>query len=220
MSGHPAITKRTISRPSESLERGICSLILDNSVTAIQLVRSLADGQSCLGGLLLGQSNLLFVGSSDIARLLHDVELNMAVGCQVRRDSSVSSVSSSSSLDSSLGADVGDLASLGVETLGLSVGLEVQEQRLDVSAGLLGESTVVMADVFAHSMSSGASCESSEGNDGLVLHDLIHVLDGLQEVESSARSGSLVSVLEMSSQVIHSARSSYKNRSVIAQNLR
>lgn len=187
-------------------------------MTAIQLVLSLADGQSLLGSLLLGESHLLLVSSSDLAGLLDNVELDVAVGGQVRRDSSVSSVSSSSSLDGSLGGDVADLASFSVETLSLSVGLEVLEERQDMSARLLGESTVVMVDLFAHGVSAWASGVSSERNHGLVLHDSLHVLDSLDEVQSSAGSGSLVCVLVVGSQVIHSARSGYKNRSVIAQN--
>ena len=139
----------------------------------------------------------------------------MAVGGKVRRDSTVGSVGSSSSTDGSLSADVRDLAFLNIETLGLSVRLEVDEESLNVLDGLGWESTVVMIDVLAHSFSSWTTSVSSERNDGFVGGDIIHVIDGLKEHHTSASSGSLVGVLVMSSQVIHSAFSGYKTKSTL-----
>ena len=157
------------------------------------------DGESLLSGLLLCQSNLLFVFSGNWSRFLNNVEFNMAVGGEIWRDSTVSSVSSSSSVDSSLGNNVGNLALFDVETLLLSVRLEVGEESNDVLDGLLWESTVVMTDVLAHSVSSWSTGVSSEWNDRLVFENSLEVTNSLNEVEASASSGSLVGVLVMSS---------------------
>ena len=70
---------------------------------------------------------------------------------------------------------------------------------------LLWESTVVMIEVLAHSMSTWSSSVSSEWDDSLVLKDSFHILDSLQQVEAFASSGGLIGVLVMSSQVVHSA---------------
>ena len=104
------------------------TLILDNSVTAILSRNSLADSESLGSGLLLSQSNLLLVSSGNFSGLLGNVEFNVTVGSEVWGDSTVGSVGSSSTLDSSLGGDMSDLALLDIKTLGLSVGLEVIEE--------------------------------------------------------------------------------------------
>ena len=82
---------------------------------------SLSNSKWSSGPLLLGVSNLLLVSSLDLVSLLSAVELTMGVGGKIRRDSTVSSVGSSSSVDGSLGKDVADLAFLDVKTLGLSI---------------------------------------------------------------------------------------------------
>ena len=119
----------------------------------------------------------------------------MAVGSQVWRDSTVGSVGSSSSLDGSLGGNVTDLASFDIKTFELGVGLQVLKQGDNVSNRLLWESTVVMVEVLADGMSSWSSGVSSEWNDGGMLEDALHILDGLVQVETSAGSRSLVGVL-------------------------
>jgi hypothetical protein len=78
----------------------------------------------------------LFVFSGNWSGFLNNVEFNMAVGGEIWRDSTVSSVSSSSSVDSSLGNNVGNLALFDVETLLLSVRLEVGEESNDFSGNL------------------------------------------------------------------------------------
>ena len=138
----------------------------------------------------------------------------MAVGGKVRGDSSVGSVGSSSALDSSLSADVGDLALFDIKLLGLGVGLEVFEERDDVVNRLGRESSVVMVEVLAHGLSAGTSGVPSEGDDSFVLESPLHVLDGLEQVESSAGSSSLISVLVVNSQVIDLALSAYAKRRV------
>ncbi len=95
---------------------------------------SLSNGKSLLGSLLLGQSNgLLVVGSLDAFSLLGCDELDVAVGRQIGSDSTVSSVCSSSSLDGSLNSEVSDHGSLNIESLSLSVRLEIFEELDDVS---------------------------------------------------------------------------------------
>lgn len=117
---------------------------------------------------------------------------------------------SSSSADSSLGGNVRDLAFLNIKTLGFSVGLEVGEESKDVLDGLGWESTVVMIDILAHSVSTWTTGESSEWNDLFVLSNSLHVVDGSEKGHTSAGSGSLIGVLEMGSQVIDLAFSGYK----------
>lgn len=122
----------------------------------------------------------------------------------------MSSVSSSSSINSSLGNNVGNLALFDVETLLLSVRFEVVKKSDNVLDRLLWESSVVMVDVFAHSVSSWSTSVSSERNDGLVFENSFEIGNGLEEVKTSASSGSLGGVLVMSSQVINSAFSGYR----------
>ena len=157
----------------------------------------------------------MFVLSGNWSSLLNNVELDVAVGGKVWGDSTMGSVGSSSSGDSSLSGNMRDLALLGVESLGLSVGLKVDEESSDVLDGLGWESTVVMTDVLAHGVSSWTSSVSSERNDGSVGSALIHVVDGFKKHHTSASSGSLVRVLVMSSQVVHSAFSGYKTKSTL-----
>ena len=121
----------------------------------------------------------------------------------------MSSVSSSSSVDSSLGNDVGNLALFDIETLLLSVRFEVVKKGDNVLDRLLWESSVVMVDIFAHSVSSWSTSVSSERNDGLVFKNSLEISNGLEKVKTSAGSSSLGGVLVMSSQVINSAFSGY-----------
>ena len=77
----------------------------------ITIAHSLADGESLLSSLLLGQSHLLILSSSlDVLSLLGGNELDVTVGGKVGTDSTVSSVCSSSALDSSLNSKVADEA--------------------------------------------------------------------------------------------------------------
>jgi hypothetical protein len=69
----------------------------------------------------------------------------------------------------------------------------------------LWESTVEEVDLFAHGFVSNTIVESSEWNDGFVLKNSLHILDSSVQVQASASSGSLVSVFEMCSQIVHSA---------------
>ena len=127
----------------------------------------------------------------------------------------MSSVSSSSSVNSSLCGNMADLASLDIKTFRLSVGFQVFEETDNVSDRFLWESTIVMLVDFAHSLSSWSSSESSERNDRSVINNSLHIVDGFQDVETSACSSSLISVFKMNSLIIRSALSSYKNKEEI-----
>jgi hypothetical protein len=124
----------------------------------------------------------------------------------------VSSVGSSSSVNSSLCGNMADLASFDIKTFMLGVGFQVLEETDDVSDRLLWESTIVMLVDFAHGFSSWSSSESSERNDGSVIENSLHIVDGFQDVETSACSSSLISVFEMDSLIIRSALSSYRTK--------
>ena len=127
----------------------------------------------------------------------------------------MSSVGSSSSVNSSLCGNMADLASFDIKTFMLGVGFQVLEETDDVSDRLLWESTIVMLVDFAHGLSSWSSSESSERNDGSVIENSLHIVDGFQDVETSACSSSLISVFKMDSLIIRSVLSSYKNKEEI-----
>lgn len=169
-----------------------------------------ADGESLLGGLLLGESDGGLVLTLNGTGVLGDVELDMAVRGQIRRDTTVSTVSSSSTVDGSLDANVGDAALFSIEHLGLSVRLEVVEEVQHVLDGLLGEATVVMVDVLTHGVSAGTTGVSTERHNGGVLTDALHIGDGLEEVETAAGASGVVSVLVMSAEIVNSALGGYK----------
>ena len=76
-------------------------------------------------------------------------------------------------------------------------------------ARFLWPSTVGVVHIFALGMVTGTSSESPEGNDGFVGDHILHVFNGLEQVQSSACSGGFVRVLKVSSQVINSALSHY-----------
>ena len=171
---------------------------------------SLANRQSLSSGLLLGQADLLLVLSGNLAGFLGAVELDVAVGRKVGRDATVGAVGSSAATDSALSGNVGDSALLGIEHLGLSVGLEVLQERDDDLAGFLREATIVVAVVLAHGLASRTAGVAAERHDGLVLDDALKIGDGCVDVHATASAGSLVSVLVVHTHVVHSALSGYK----------
>ena len=85
---------------------------------------------------LLGElkSGLLGLGNSVIP--LGGVELDVAVGREVGGNTTVGAVGSSTALLSALADGVGDNALVGVEALGLAVGLQVLEELTDISGHL------------------------------------------------------------------------------------
>jgi len=105
-----------------------------------------------------------------------------------------------------------DLASLDIKTFMFSVGSQVFEETDNVSDRFLWESTVVMLVDFAHGLSTWSSGESSERNDGSVIDNSLHIVNGFVDEETSACSSSLISVLEMNSLIIRSTFSSYRRK--------
>ena len=100
----------------------------------IRIAHSLANSESLLGSLLLGQSHLLILSSSlDVLSLLGGNELDVAVGGKVGSNSTVGSVCSSSALNSSLDGEVGNEALFNGQTLCLGVGSEILEKLEYVS---------------------------------------------------------------------------------------
>lgn len=166
---------------------------------------SFTNGELLLGSLLLGQSHCGFIGSFNVIRLLSDMELDVTVGRKVGWDTTMSSVRSSSAADSSLSAHMSNSALFWVERLSQGIWFQVLEEGKDVLAWLLGESTIGVIHVFAHGMMSRTSSESPERDDTFVCNDIFHVLNGLEQIESSAGSGCFICVLKVSSQVINSA---------------
>ena len=79
---------------------------------------------------------------------------------------------------------------------------------------LFWESTVVMLELFADGVSSWATGESSEWNNCSMCKDVIHVIDCFLQIQTFASASSLICRLEMSSQIINSAFSSYKSEKI------
>jgi len=130
----------------------------------------------------------------------------VAVGSEVRADTTVSTISSSASLNSSLDDDVADDTLVHVQSLGLSVCLQVNEEFFDGFASLFwptaeGDS-VHLAGLCS---SSDTSRVLSVWNDGLVLNDSVHVLDRFLQLHALAEARCFVAVLVVVSQVGNSA---------------
>eukprot|EP00343_Euplotes_focardii_P003583 CAMPEP_0205812844 /NCGR_PEP_ID=MMETSP0205-20121125/17465_1 /ASSEMBLY_ACC=CAM_ASM_000278 /TAXON_ID=36767 /ORGANISM="Euplotes focardii, Strain TN1" /LENGTH=122 /DNA_ID=CAMNT_0053094263 /DNA_START=122 /DNA_END=486 /DNA_ORIENTATION=- len=113
------------------------------------------------------------------------------------------SVGSPPSLGSSLDNNVGDHASLGIESLGLSVGLEVLEERVHLLHGLLGPSSEHALEFLGLGVSSRSLKMSPEGNDLFVLKDVLVVPDGFLDAHALHGLSGFVSVLVVSSEVVN-----------------
>ena len=163
---------------------------------------------SLLSSLLGGHSECWLVGLLDILSLLDTVELNMAVRGKVWADTTVGTVGSSTSRDSSLNNDVADDALIHVQLLALGICSQVNEELTNDFDGLLWPSSLSVFELFALSVSSNASSELSEWNDASVLEHILHISDSLLQGNSLHRTGNLISVLEVSSKVGNLAFSS------------
>jgi hypothetical protein len=171
-------------------------------------MRSLSNGKSLLGSLLLGQSHFLVLGSSlDVLSLLGGDELDVAVWGKVGSNSTVSSVGSSSSLDGSLHGKVRDEASINVQALSLGVSLEILEELAHVSNWFFGESALGDTVVLSLGGSANVTSESSVRNAVSVLEDILKILNGSLQVESLNSSSGFIGVLEVSSKISNSAGS-------------
>jgi len=132
---------------------------------------------------------------------LSGVEFDVAVGGKVGGDTTVGTVGSSTTLLSALADGVGDNALVSVESLGLAVGNQVVEELTDGLDGLLGPSSGVGALVLALGVSLGQML--SEADNSLVLGNALEVLDGLLDAHVLDGEDDVVSVLEMSTEVLN-----------------
>ena len=178
-----------------------------NSLASLSkvLVNSLANGEALTGSLLLGHLDGGFISLGDTALLLSDVELNVAVGAEVGGDTTVGTVGTAATLDGTLHNNVSNSALIGVETLGLGVGLSVDEQFLDGLNGLLGPAATDGLEFLALSVS--LSIVSTEGNNLLVLETVIHIVDCFLNQPTLDRLSDIVGVLVVSAEVSNLAGS-------------
>lgn len=109
---------------------------------------------------------------------------------------------SSPSLHGSVDSNVVDNAFLDIETLGLSVGLQVLEKSKDVLGGFLGPSSLSELEVLRLCGSTNVTSVSLVGDTLLVLEHIFHVSDCLLELQTLHGVSSLESVLVVSSQVV------------------
>lgn len=166
---------------------------------------SLSNGESLSSGLLFGDSCDGLVGLHDWSGSLEAVELNMAVRGEVWGDTSMSTVGSSAATDGALDNDVVDHALLRVESVGLGVGSQVDEEFTDGLGRLLGPATGGSLVNLDLSVSSNATCELSERNNLFVGKDSVHVLDGSWDLHTLDEPCGFVRVLEVSSEISDSA---------------
>jgi hypothetical protein len=182
------------SAPSSSV-KAICSF--------------LADGETrSSGGLLLSEAGSDFISLGNIAGLLEAVELDVAVAAQVWGNSTVSSVGSSTSVDSSLADGVVDDTSVDIKSLGLGVSFQVDEHLADGLDRLLGPSTEGSDFVDLNLSVSGTSI-SHKGDNFSVFKAVFEVLKSFRNLKSLDGAGDIVTVLVMSSEVSDSTFSGF-----------
>lgn len=115
---------------------------------------------------------------------------------------------SSSALHSSVYGDMVHDALFYIQSLCLSIRMQVSEESQDVLDRFLRPSTLGKLEDLGLSSSTNVSSVALKGNALSVFKHILHVLDGLLELQSLDSVSSLESVLEVSSQVIHSSFSS------------
>lgn len=162
---------------------------------------SLSNGKSLSRSLLLGNSHNWLVSLGNVSSSLNAVELNVTVGGDVRSDTTMSTESSSATIDSALDCNVTDDALLGVESFGLSVALQVDKQFFDSLTGLLWPSTIGPLVHSNLSVSGDVFVVSSERNNLFMSDDSIHVLDGSWNSHALDVVGSFEGVLKVNSKV-------------------
>ena len=166
-----------------------------------------ADGEAGDGSLLLGHAESGLVGLGDVLGLLNAVELDVAVGGEVRADATVGTVGSSTAGDGALHNDVVDHAVVNVELGSLSVGSQVDEELTNSLDGLLGPATLGVLEGLSLSVTADTTGVPSERNNLGVLENVLHVLDGSVELHALGGASDFVSVLVVSAQVANSALS-------------
>lgn len=117
----------------------------------------------------------MLVGLGDAGGLLVALEFNMAVAGEVGRNSTMGSVSASTSRDGSLADGMVDDASLNIESLLLGVSLEVLEERFDGLDRLLGPSSKLVLEDLALGVTADTTSVHSEWDDSFVGEASVHV---------------------------------------------
>lgn len=115
---------------------------------------------------------------------------------------------SSSALDSSVNSNVTNNALFNVQTFSLSISMSILEEGKNVSGWLLWPSTKSNSMNSSLGSSSTMANMSSEGNALLVFENIFHVSNSLLDLHSFHDSSSLISILEMHSDIVSSALSS------------
>ena len=141
----------------------------------------------------------------------------MAVRGEVRADSTVGSVGSSTAGDGALHDDVVDEAVVDIKLGGLSVGSQVNEELTNSLDRLLGPATLSVLEGLALGVTANTTGVASEGNNLLVLENVVHVVDGLLEGETLGGAGDFVSVLVVGTKVRNSALSRCENEKIQGQ---
>ena len=122
----------------------------------------------------------------------------------------MSTESSSAAIDSALDCNVANDALLGVESLSLSIALQVDKQFFDSLARLFGPSSLSKSPFFGLSTSSSTSFVFGEGDTSSVIENFIQILFGFFNKHSTDGLSGLVGVLEMNSKVESVSAASYK----------
>ena len=161
------------------------------------------NSESGSGDLLLGHSDGgLVVLLLDIFVSKSAEHFDVAGRVQVRADSSVSSVSSSSSLGGLIDKDVGDNELFFFKTLDGGVGLEVLQQAEEDLGGLFGPSTkTVVSEFFSLGGSADTVSVSVEWDASSVGNNVLKVFNSDLETQTFDGHGSLIGVLEVDSDV-------------------
>ena len=125
----------------------------------------------------------------------------------------MSTVGAASHDGSLVDRNVVDHQILHIESLGLSVSLEVGQKYQEELASSLGPSADIAGslDHMALGMTANGSVVSAEGNGVLVGNNVVEVLLSLHQGHSLDGSTDLVSVLEVNGQVRTTSKAAYNN---------
>jgi hypothetical protein len=159
--------------------------------------------KSSLRGHFLGDLDRLVGGLFDgIANFLeHDLDVGRLGS--VLSDATVRPVGTTASSRGLVTLGVVNDAGINVQSLGLGVGDGIQDKILVDSGRLDGPSSGVTGrvDLLGHTLVADTSGKDHERNDGLVLEDVIEVLEGLVDLHALGDGGDFAAVLEMDAEV-------------------
>jgi len=160
--------------------------------------------ESSLGGHLFGdldgrRSFRLFHSLRHF--LEHDLDVCRLGG--VLSDASVGPVGAATAGGGAVDLCVVQDAGVHVQALGLGVGHAVEEEVAVDGGGLDGPPALVAGgvDLLGHSLAADAAGVLDKGDDGLVLEDLVQVLEGLVGLHALGKGGDFSAVLVVDAQV-------------------